>query len=85
MSQPSTTVIYAGATGLGVIWAYFYIPETNGRSEFLFWILVEVREWRADNGRSTTASAEIDILFEHRIPARKWKTTDVSRLIHADI
>jgi hypothetical protein len=27
-------VIYAGLTGLGVVWAYFYIPETNGRSEF---------------------------------------------------
>lgn len=32
--DPLPIVIYAGLTGLGVVWAYFYIPETNGRSEF---------------------------------------------------
>jgi SP family general alpha glucoside:H+ symporter-like MFS transporter len=46
--------IWAGICFCQLVWSYFRLPETKGRS-----------------------AAELDVLFERNIPARKFRTTVV--------
>lgn len=81
--QCCLSVIYAATTLIGIVWAFFYLPETNGRSES------RDEEYRFP-GRPTyhvfrlSAAQEIDLLFLNNVPARKWKQTDVSTLTRGD-
>ncbi|GMM35289.1 alpha-glucoside permease [Saccharomycopsis crataegensis] len=49
-----TGFFWAGSCFLGMIWAWFRLPETKGRT-----------------------FVELDMLFEHKVPARKFKSTEV--------
>jgi MFS transporter, SP family, general alpha glucoside:H+ symporter len=55
-------LFYAGSNLLTLIWVYFRLPETKGRS-----------------------FGELDLLFENKVSARKFKATKVDQFAHADV
>ena len=62
-----------GTTALPFLFYYwFFLPETKGLVIFLTFRL----EW--DTDKSRRAAAEIDELFERKIPAWRWATTETA-------
>ena len=62
---------YAGTNLLSLIWCWFRLPETKVRCPY------NLLTHQADPQDRTFG--EIDVLFEHRIPARKFKYTKADR------
>ncbi|TVY63982.1 General alpha-glucoside permease [Fusarium oxysporum f. sp. cubense] len=55
-------LFYAGTNALCLLWCFFRLPESKGRS-----------------------FGELDMLFEQRVPARKFKTTSVDEFAHSAV
>ncbi|KLO86335.1 Uncharacterized protein LW93_11109 [Fusarium fujikuroi] len=55
-------LFYAGTNALCLLWCFFRLPESKGRS-----------------------FGELDLLFEQRVPARKFKTTSVDEFAHSAV
>jgi hypothetical protein len=62
---------YAGTNLLSLIWCWFRLPETK--------VSDLIPLCRHETHQQDRTFGEIDVLFEHKIPARKFKYTKADR------
>jgi len=65
---------YAGTNLLSLIWCWFRLPETK--------VSHSIPSFRHEPDQKDRTFGEIDVLFEHKIPARKFKYTKADRESH---
>lgn len=71
-------LFWAGVNALCITWTFFRLPEPKGRTCASITPPLSSLTQHSDSFDPYRPDGELDALFEHRVAARKFKTTDVS-------